>query len=213
VQAADAQGAGRLVAFRQRAVGAIRDQIATDSAPDSDLQMPTVFDQVQRYLTPRIEGDRLVCRIDETGLTEFAQLLVPVVQRARKQAEIVGSLSNLKQIAVGLISYAGDHKGIFPDNFQQLIDGGYSGSQTFRDPRRPDLDVGYVYCKPAATYDKVSKPSTHILAYEKFDTWPDGGISVCFADGHSEQIADQQSFERLLEKSKADDAADAVGTR
>ncbi|MHC4727529.1 MAG: hypothetical protein ACYS17_09905 [Planctomycetota bacterium] len=50
------------------------------------------------------------------------------------------------------------------------------------------------YRKP----DKDAERSTEVVLFEIFDQWPDDGAVVCFADGHSEIISDQNRFDELI---------------
>jgi prepilin-type processing-associated H-X9-DG protein len=36
------------------------------------------------------------------------------------------------------------------------------------------------------------------MLYEAYDAWPQGGIGVGFADGHVETVADEASFQKML---------------
>ena len=46
----------------------------------------------------------------------LAAMLLPVLSKARERARRVSCASNLKQIGLAMIMYAGDKKGAFPDN-------------------------------------------------------------------------------------------------
>ena len=44
----------------------------------------------------------------------------------------------------------------------------------------------------------VKNRSTEVILYEIYGQWPEDGVVVCFADGHSELIVNQNRFEELI---------------
>lgn len=80
-----------------------------------------------------------------------------------------------------------------PDNLHELTKYGVN-KKIFVNPRRPTLEVGYIYLKPPA-----SPPESRVVLYEAYDSWNDG-IVVGFADGHIKFIKEESDFrKRLLE--------------
>ena len=63
----------------------------------------------------------------------LAGLLLPVYSRVQENGRVVKCTSNLKQIAAGLISFAGDHNGLCP------LSGGVIYYQQGADPNTPNL--------------------------------------------------------------------------
>lgn len=61
-----------------------------------------------------------------------------------------------------------------------------------RNPARPQFDPGFVYIRPEGAMDPA-----RVVLYEAHGAW-DGGAFVGFQDGHVEQIASEERFQRLL---------------
>ncbi len=60
------------------------------------------FDKLVKQLTPKVEEDRLIVKLDEKDLTET---LKPVVGKIRDRADDVRSINNLKQIGLAMHNY------------------------------------------------------------------------------------------------------------
>lgn len=159
-------------------------------------------DQMIAAVTPKVEGDRLVLKLEPADVDRFAGLIAGGLTVARERAERMHSLSNLKQIGLGVMMYRNDHKGAYPDTLGQTVQ--YFGDrkafdQLMVNPQHPDRKEGYVYVKPAGDPQNTG-PGT-VIAYDAFDQWP-GSVSVLFADGHAEVVSDQKRFDQLMAKTK-----------
>src|SRR5689334_23137608 len=47
-------------------------------------------------------------------ISVLVAILLPALQKARQQAQVVQCLSNVRQIGLGLVMYAGENKGWYP---------------------------------------------------------------------------------------------------
>ncbi len=65
------------------------------------------FDKLVKQLTPKVEEDRLIVKLDEKELTET---LKPVVGKIRDRADDVRSINNLKQIGLAMHNYHDTHR-------------------------------------------------------------------------------------------------------
>ncbi len=94
-------------------------------------------------------------------------------------------------------NYAKDHEGQYPRELTDLIGNDVSHEAITRllnvwGQRDGQQVIQY---HPPRTY---AEPSTEVIFYEIYDQWPDDGVVTCFADGHSELVADQNRFEELI---------------
>lgn len=148
-----------------------------------------------------------------------AAILMPSLNRARESANRVQSASNLRQIGQGLLIYANENGGKYPDDFKSLL--------TMPDLITPDIMINprtdnqlpdddaaarIEYAATDGDYVYIGKglnnaaPATTIVAYEKPESVTDG-INVLFGDGHVEFLAmdhalaqiDMQKRERGIE--------------
>ncbi len=128
-------------------------------------------------------------------------VLLPSLSRAREQAKRVKSMSNLRQIGMGLHMYAVDNQDRFPDSLQALLDKQYlQGEDVLRSPLQPDQGaVSYVYI-PGLQLTRLQRPAQTIVAYEKIAS--NEGTHVLFADAHVRWMSYYEFREALEETYK-----------
>lgn len=116
------------------------------------------------------------------GVSVGMGVLMPALARAREQARQVSSAANLKQIGLGLLTYAGDHGDKLPDDLKSLVPDRI-GSKVLESPRKPKDFTGpsYVYIAGQTT----SMDPHNIVVYEN-PAFCSDGVSVLFMDGHVE---------------------------
>jgi len=109
---------------------------------------------------------------------------LPALAKAREQARSVASMSNLKQIGLGLIMYADDHQGTWPADLEQAKSY-WPNARVLESPRKPKDFAG-----PSYRY-LPGQPKTpdhrNVVAYENPEYCTDR-INVLFADGHVEAM-------------------------
>lgn len=94
--------------------------------------------------------------------------------------------------------YAGDNDYQFPNDLADIVRANVIADKVLKrvlaSPDDPNGPPVIQYRKP----DKDADRSTEVILFEIFDQWPKDGVVVCFADSHSELIADQNRFEELI---------------
>lgn len=143
-------------------------------------------------LLPAQEGDRLTLSVGQQQVDAFVAGITPAMRSARQNAVHVQSSSNMRQLLIGCIMYANDHKGQWPPTLDAAIAQLHSAQQLLINPANPTAKPGYIYVKPA----NPQNPQALVL-YEAYDKWP-GQINVGYADGHVEATRDQARFNELL---------------
>lgn len=144
-------------------------------------------------MTPKAQGSRLTLALDKQQVASLA----PAVQQGRTRARQVQSMSQMRQLLMGVQLYAQDHKRAYPEKLEDL--GRYLGGMLPRmltNPLDPQRRPGYVYLKPAGTVDAV-KPETALI-YEAWEKWPACGIAVGFADGHVERLTNEGQVREMI---------------
>ncbi|MHC4088452.1 MAG: hypothetical protein ACYSU5_25075, partial [Planctomycetota bacterium] len=95
--------------------------------------------------------------------------------------------------------YASDNDDQFPDDLADIVRAGVVTDEVLNrvlsSPDDPDGPPVIRYRKPNTD---AKDRSIKVMLYEIYDQWPDDGAVVCFADGHSEIISDQNRFEELI---------------
>jgi prepilin-type processing-associated H-X9-DG protein len=129
-------------------------------------------------------------------------VLLPATNRARETANRVKCASNMRQIGQGILLYANDHKGKYPDNLGQLVVAEDLTAQVFVCPsgsknvpmdiiRAPKDQQGdwvnqhsdYIYLGAGK---KNSIAADVITLYEKSQDHGNAGMNLLFGDGHVE---------------------------
>jgi prepilin-type processing-associated H-X9-DG protein len=162
---------------------------------------------LEAFLTPQVEGNDLKLLRDGDAMDkQLAPAIVLSLVRAHEVAGRVRSMTQMRQLLVAFIMYAGDHNGAFPDELSAAALGPYveGGEEAVRklliNPRRPKLDPAYVYVKPA---NPAKHPGELIVLYEAdHPAHPEAGLNVGFADGHCEYMTREQ-FENQKTKGGA----------
>jgi hypothetical protein len=106
IQSPDAKAAAALNDAIGKALKALGEQKPIRAAlPD--------FDKIAASLTPKLEDDRLVLRLDQK---EAHAVLQPLIRQAVRAAGLNAATKQLREISLGTINYADSHKGQLPAN-------------------------------------------------------------------------------------------------
>lgn len=158
-----------------------------------------VFGPLMAMLMPQVQGSMLVTTLDQEQLLQLSEPLLASLQYAREQAKVAVSAANLNAIGMGMHVYASEHDGQLPPDLQTLVDARLMGSRAGLSSPRASAPqpISYEYRPPARTLEGLTDPQA-VVAFEKFDTWPELGVPVLFGDLHVEVIQSQEQFQRLL---------------
>ena len=109
-------------------------------------------------------------------------VLMPALAKGRDQARKATSMSNLKQIGLGLHMYGKDHQDKLPANLEQAKSY-WPNARILESPRKPKDWAGpsYVYVPG----QDLSMNPGNMVAYENPEFSADG-TNVLFLDGHVE---------------------------
>jgi prepilin-type processing-associated H-X9-DG protein len=116
------------------------------------------------------------------GVSLGMGVLMPALARTREQARQVSSMANLKQVGLGLLTYANDHDDKLPDDLKSLVPDRID-SKILESPRKPKDFTGpsYVYIAGQTT----SMNPRNIVVYEN-PAFCSDEVNVLFMDGHVE---------------------------
>ncbi len=125
-------------------------------------------------------------------------VVMPALAKAREQARSAASMSNLKQIGLGLIMYADDHQGNWPADLEQAKSY-WPNARVLESPRKPKDFAGpsYIYL---SGQPKTIDPG-NVVVYENPGYCTDK-INVLFADGHV-QAMKPEAFRNALQETCA----------
>ena len=106
--------------------------------------------------------------------------------------------AKIMRLGLFCVLYQDKNENQFPDKLAELVTSGIVTNEILKNilapPDNPEGQPVFQYQKP----EKDSDWPTTIILYEAYNQWPDEGIVVCFADGHSEIIKDRNLFEELI---------------
>ncbi len=147
------------------------------------------------YLDPRSSVSTVMA---SAGMV--AGMVLPRLARARDRARSVVSMSQLRQIGMGVHMWANDNKEGFPKSLNDLVPKYLANKNVFVNPgfvKHAADGIDYAYVAGMRSAD----PGSSVLAYEPI---PDknGNRVVGFCDGHVEKVG-QQRFEKLLADQRA----------
>jgi prepilin-type processing-associated H-X9-DG protein len=131
---------------------------------------------------------------------------VPAIRNARRQAETVACLSNLRQLAMAVNMYAVQNKGYVPEDLDQLVASGvpamgsaYICPACASNPAKPVATTGrlgkysYIYVGGGRKIPSVRSPANTPLIYEPLTNHDGRSINVAYFDGHAEVLTGAQA--------------------
>lgn len=123
--------------------------------------------------------------------------LLPALAQARSVARMTMSMSNAKQIGMGLSMYATDNKGVLPEPGADLsarLSAYLPGGRVFVTPNDPAAAPGYVYLSPGRGLSDVAPDRIVLHENLAVDAL---AYAVLFADGRVEAM-NKEELERKL---------------
>jgi prepilin-type processing-associated H-X9-DG protein len=145
----------------------------------------------------------------------LVSVLLPSLNRARETANRVKCASNERQIGQGLLLYANENKGKYPDDLGTLMKSEELTPEVFLCPTRgetmppevaqmtPDQKVAWVNEHSDYLYlgkgQTSSAPADRIIVYEKPDAHNGDGMNILYGDGHVE-FQRMEAANRAIEK-------------
>jgi hypothetical protein len=171
-----------------------------------------------RTISPFPGAEALAGQEGIAGLAAPALALsvaLPAMAKAKKQAQDVAGLSNLRAIALGCQMYASDHNGKLPPDLGTLLADGYvQSSKTFvtptggvmafpegleKDQARDwvNKNTSYKFAAADKALADIKQPSESILAYDRSNKGQAARVAVAYVDGHCELMPASQLREKL----------------
>jgi prepilin-type processing-associated H-X9-DG protein len=146
-----------------------------------------------------------------------ASILLPSLNRAREQANRVKCASNLRMIGQGIMMYANENRGQFPDTLERVLTTQDLAPADFVCPASQDTPapgataqaqaqslskgghLSYVYVGKGMTSRVLTSPNAGrtVLAYEPLTDHRNDGANFLFADGHVEFLPAAQAQQAI----------------
>lgn len=128
------------------------------------------------------------------GASVSAGVLMPALAKVRQQAQKTVSASNLKQIAMALLTYAHNNDDKYPPDLETLVKEMDLPPKTLICPHAPKNFPGehYIYI----TGQKTVMPPDNVLVYENPQFCTEG-VNVLFNDSHVEFMGKEKFVEAL----------------
>lgn len=132
-------------------------------------------------------------------------LMLPALGQARNAARQVAVMENMRAISLGLMQYADDNRGWFPeagaDLPARLSQYGIAPNQFTSSRAAPGATDALIYV-PGIEVSRNTAPSTTIVLYENPSYVPRGTVAVLYVDGHIARIS-VMDLQRELDASAA----------
>jgi hypothetical protein len=182
VHTADADSAARVNEQITALLRVVREDRNARAAVGAEM----IEDAVKR-LTPHVEGNDVTVLLDQQAIDRFVPALALGLRQQREKAGAMVAMNNMRQILLGCVMYANDHKEILPpeEKWNEIVlkEQDMSAS-VFTNPRLPGKTPGFIYVRPPAGL-KTPDPSHIVVLYEPTEV--EGPmIGVGFLDGHVE---------------------------
>ena len=128
----------------------------------------------------RIDGENGLIT-DIMPLSIGAGMALPAISMMRESARRANAGSNMRQIALGLISYSCDYDGRFPADLAEVQkwSDGELVDKIFQSPGHPEITAPFLYIRP----NPRAKATQPILVQDPACNRGKGSM-VCYADGH-----------------------------
>lgn len=127
-----------------------------------------------------------------------AGVILPALGKAREQAQATRSMTNLRQSAMALWTYAAEHDDAVPPSMQALVEQGYLEDMALQSPYGPAIDGrgDYFFNLAQERLSDARYPDRQILGYDRAMFASQWRTAVVFYDGHVE-ILDWAEFEEI----------------
>ena len=122
-------------------------------------------------------------------LAVLGGMMLPALSSAKRKAQRINGVSNLKQIGIAVRLYAGDNNDRLPRSFEEMKNELGTDAITID----PESQQRFIYTGGGYSLDVVQPDS--VLAYSPVDN---GHRSVLLADGSVQQLSSQQFTEMAL---------------
>jgi prepilin-type processing-associated H-X9-DG protein len=150
----------------------------------------------------------------------MVSILLPSLNRAREQANRVKCASNLRLIGQGVMMYANENRGQFPDTMERILTTQDLTNVVFCCPSSSDSPapggnaqaqaanlskgghLSYVYVGKGMNMDTNINPRTMgdvVVAYEPMTNHNNDGSNFLFADGHVEFFGKGQAAQIITD--------------
>jgi prepilin-type processing-associated H-X9-DG protein len=136
----------------------------------------------------------------------LAAMLLPALSSARGKARTANSMSNLRQIGLGLALFADQHGGKLPATIDELVPNLISNGHVLIDVQSGEK---FVYIGADRTWQDGG--GNNVVAYSPVDM---NGRNVLFSDGHVQRMTSQQFGDALsgtMVASKEGGAIESLG--
>jgi len=153
---------------------------------------------------PRIGGQGVARTAQVLGIISIVAWVlltaaaVPTTIKARRQAQRVQCMSQMRSIGQAVMIYANTNRGFLPPTLDELAKAKTIPAGLFTcpacdgDPTKPAASSGaygtysYVYLGAGRKLTSIRRPSQEPLLFEPMTNHTDPGINVLFFDGHVE---------------------------
>jgi prepilin-type processing-associated H-X9-DG protein len=133
----------------------------------------------------------------------LAAMLLPALSHSREKGRTAISMSNLKQIGLGLAMFAEQHEGKLPATIDELVPSLITNGRVLLDVQSGEK---FVYIGAGRTWQEGG--GDNVVAYSPVDM---NGRNVLFSDGHVQWISSSQFNEKMSRTMTASGERESLG--
>ncbi len=126
--------------------------------------------------------------------TALARAITPGVLEARATAREMDTARRLRSIAQSCVLFE-QNSNAWPETLDALVRDSFITAELTRDTEGRQI----VYLKPPKDAWQRN-PAERVLAYPRYDAWPERGLWVAFIDGHVTKYHRRDEFEAMLDR-------------
>lgn len=186
---ADLQGMSEVppVAARLR-LTLLRNDMIASVAPEPDTDIKSIMKILD---DSKIPYDEPLILLDQNE-TVNAAILAPVFSQAKESAKRTATLSNAKQLALGMLLYESDYDDIAPyaqstATVKYVIDPYLKNREVWKSLNPNGGEFLFNTSLGGVNTSEIPHPADTPLFFER-NAWPDGSRVVAFADGHAKVL-------------------------
>ena len=189
--------------FVTEQVANLRQMYGKENSPETAEKVKTIDQAVDQFkmIKAGVQGTVVELAINSKALQSVGRAVVPLLAVARDDAKSIASMNNVHQLLTGLMQYATDHDGQWPDKLEQLkelLGGDESFKRVMTNPLTGDAE-GFIYQKPGGKMSDLKNPGGMPVIWEAKDGRKNDAGAIGYADGHVANVR------RMLTVPKASD--------
>ena len=174
----------------------VRTDMIASIAPDPDLDIAAITKMLDKAGIPY---DVPIVELGQWQAMSTA-ILAPVFAQSKESAKKTATLSNAKQLALGMLMYSSDYDDVMPyaqsTAAVKYVEAPYlKNNELWKSLNPKGGEFRFNMALAGVSLTEVPEPANTPLFFEP-NAWPDGTRVVAYTDGHAKRV-DAEEWKRL----------------